>query len=196
MKRCSIIIHSTNGNCFTMGSYLKEELEKRNVDVRFYRVEDPDLHILANESETVNNCYEDITALPIATPEKLVKSDMIILGCPTVFGNVTAEMKSFIDSTIGMCDDKALADKFFACFTACRNSLCEGTRTLDTLIYWSQNMGMLHIPFGIHNENPHCNQPVQGIVHCEGKDGLISPAPQIGLELAAYADDLASYIQE
>ena len=88
--------------------------ERRNVDVRFYRVEDPDLHILANESETVNNCYEDITALPIATPEKLVKSDMIILGCPTVFGNVTAEMKSFIDSTIGIDMENTNGITFFS----------------------------------------------------------------------------------
>jgi len=196
MKRCSIIIHSVNGNCYTMGAFLKEELEKRNVDVRFYRVEDNDLHILANESETVNNCYEDIMALPVATTEKLLKSDMIILGCPTVFGNVTAEMKAFIDSTLPMCDNKTLADKFFACFTTCRNSLCEGSRTLDTLIYWAQNMGMLHIPFGIHNEITHCTQPVQGIVHCEGKDGLIAPAAQIGAELTSYANDLASYVQE
>ena len=57
-------------------------------------------------------------------------------------------------------------------------------------------MGMLHIPFGIHNEITHCTHPVQGIVHCEGKDGLIAPAAQIGAELTSYANDLASYIQE
>ncbi len=196
MKRCSIIIHSVTGNCFTMGMHLKEELEKRSVDARLYRVEDDDLHILANENEAVNNCYEDIMELPIATAEKLVKSDMVVLGCPSVFGNVTAEMKAFIDGTIQMCKDKALADKFFACFTTSRQSVFEGARTLDTLIYWAQNMGMLHIPFGIHDELPLCNQPVQGIVHCEGKEGLISPAQQIGNEIEAYAEDLASYIQE
>ena len=60
MKRCSIVIHSVSGNCYIIGSYLKEALSKRNVDVRFYRVEDPDLHIWANREETVNDYYEDI----------------------------------------------------------------------------------------------------------------------------------------
>ena len=60
MKRCSIVIHSVSGNCYIIGSYLKEALEKRNVDVRFYRVEDPDLHIWANKEETANDYYEDI----------------------------------------------------------------------------------------------------------------------------------------
>ena len=65
MKRCSIVVHSVSGNCFIIGSYLKEALEKRNVDVRFYRVEDPDLHIWANKEETANDYYEDIMGLPV-----------------------------------------------------------------------------------------------------------------------------------
>ena len=134
MKRCSIIIHSVSGNCYIIGSYLKEALEKRNVDVRFYRVEDPDLHIWANQEETANDFYEEIIELPVVTPEKLLKSDMIILGCPTRFGNVSAEMKTFLDSTIPMCEDRALEDKFFACFTSCKYSLCEGSRALPCSI--------------------------------------------------------------
>lgn len=196
MKRCSIVVHSVSGNCFIIGSCLKEALEKRNVDVRFYRVEDPDLHIWANKEETANDYYEDIMTLPVVTPEKLIKSDMIIFGCPTVFGNMTAEMKTFIDTTVEMCEDHALADKFFACFTSCRFSLCEGSRCLDSLIYWAQENGMIHIPFGIHAELPSCHQPVQGIAHLEGSESLVRPSTQFGEEIDLYADNLASYIQE
>ncbi len=196
MKRCSIIIHSVSGNCFIIGSYLKEALEKRNVDVRFYRVEDPDLHIWANKEETANDYYEEIISLPVVTPEKLLKSDMIIFGCPTVFGNVSAEMKTFIDSTVAMCEDHALADKFFACFTSCKYSLCEGSRALDAMTFWAQGNGMIHIPFGIHKEMPSCHQPVQGIAHLEGKESLVRPSTQLGEEIEMYAENLASYIQE
>ncbi len=196
MKRCSIVIHSVSGNCFIIGSFLKEALEKRNVDVRFYRVEDPDLHIWANKEETANDYYEDIMSLPVVTPEKLIKSDMVIFGCPTVFGNMTAEMKTFIDTTVDMCEDHALADKFFACFTSCRFSLCEGSRCLDSMIYWAQENGMIHIPFGIHADLPSCHQPVQGIAHLEGSESLVRPSTQFGEEIELYADNLASYIQD
>ncbi|NLV83851.1 MAG: flavodoxin family protein, partial [Spirochaetales bacterium] len=45
MERCAIIIHSVNGNCYIIATYLQELLVKRNVDARLYRVEDSDLHI-------------------------------------------------------------------------------------------------------------------------------------------------------
>ena len=88
MKRCSIIIHSVTGNCYIIGSYLKDLLCERNVDARLYRVEDPDLHIWAEKQDTTNDFYEDILALPVASVELLHKSDMIILGAPTRFGNM------------------------------------------------------------------------------------------------------------
>ena len=100
MKRCSIIIHSVSGNCYIIGSYLKELMTERNVDARLYRVEDPDLHIWANTQETTNDFYEDILALPIVSTSTLTKSDMVILGSPTRFGNISAEMKTFLDTTL------------------------------------------------------------------------------------------------
>jgi NAD(P)H dehydrogenase (quinone) len=188
MKRCSIIIHSVNGNSFLMGSYMQEQLRNRNVDARLYRVEDNDLHIWANKLETTNDYYEDILALK--------KSDMVILGCPTRFGNMTAEMKAFLDSTFDLSEDRSLESRFFGCFTSCTHSMCEGSHALDSLLYWAQNMGMLHIPFGVHVEMPNCNQPVAGLVHLAGKENMIRPSQQLGDAMEAYADILASYMQE
>ena len=196
MKRCSIVIHSVSGNCYIIGSCLKEALSKRNVDVRFYRVEDPDLHIWANRDETVNDYYEDVVSLPVVTPEKLLKSDMIIFGCPSVFGNVSAEMKTFMDSTVQMCEDQALSDKFFACFTSSRYSIGDGSRALDTMVYWAQQHGMIHIPFATRPGKQSCYQPVQGIAHLEGGESIVRPSSLLGEEIELYAGDLASYIQD
>jgi NAD(P)H dehydrogenase (quinone) len=196
MKRCSIIIHSVSGNCFIIGSYLKELMEERSVDARLYRVEDPDLHIWANTQETTNDFYEDILALPVASLSTLLKSDMIILGSPTRFGNITAEMKTFLDTTLPLSKERSLETKFFACFTSCSHSTCEGAHTLNALIYWSQNMGMLHIPYGVHEEIENLDQPVAGIVHLAGKEDSIRPSEQLGQEMEVYADILSAYIQE
>lgn len=196
MKRCSIIIHSVSGNCFIIGSYLKELMDQRNVDARLYRVEDPDLHIWANTQETTNDYYEDILALPVASLSTLLKSDMVILGSPTRFGNITAEMKTFLDTTLPLSKDRSLETKFFACFTSCSHSTCEGAHTLNAMIYWSQNMGMLHIPYGVHEEIENLDQPVAGIVHLAGKEDAIRPSEQLGQEMEVYADILSAYIQE
>jgi len=179
-----------------MGSYLKEKLEERNVEVRFYKVEDNDLHIWANKSETANDFYEEILAMPTVSLEKLKKSDMIILGCPTVFGNVSAEMKTFLDSTWELGEQRSLEYKLFSCFTSCKHSICEGAHALDSMIYWAQNMSMIHIPFGIRNDNPDCTNPVSGILHFEGKDSLVRPSTENGNDIEYFADALASFIQE
>lgn len=196
MKRCSIIIHSVSGNCFILGSYMKELLSDRSVDARLYRVSDDDLHIWANKQETTNDFYEDILALPVASIDLLYKSDMVILGSPTRFGNVTAEMKAFLDSTFAISEDRSLEGKLFACFTSCPHSTNEGVHTLDSMIYWAQSQGMIHIPFGVRTDINSMNQPAAGLVHLAGTNESIRPSQQFGTVMEAYADQLAAYMQE
>ena len=91
MKRCSLIIHSVSGNIYIIGAYLKEKLVEAGVDARLYRVEDGDLHILAASKDTVNQYYEDILELPVASEETLLKSDMIIIGAQ-IFGHEACDL--------------------------------------------------------------------------------------------------------
>lgn len=194
MERCAIVVHSVNGNCYIIATYLQELLIQRNVDARLYRVEDSDLHILANQSDAVNDFYEDIQALPVASSSSLQKSRMVILGSPTSFGNVSAEMKAFMDSTFDMCEDRSLAGKYFACFTSCPHSTSEGAFCLDSMIHYAQGMGMVHVPFGVRKELVAMNQPVSGIVHLAGLDNTIRPSVQLGAALEAYAETLAKLL--
>jgi NAD(P)H dehydrogenase (quinone) len=137
MQRCSIIIHSVSGNSFIIANYLKELLVERNVDARVYRVEDADLHIWANKSDAANDFYEDIQALPVANNSTLLKSKMIILGSPTSFGNVSAEMKAFMDSTYSLAEDRSLEGRYFACFTSCDHSVAEGAYCIDSMVHYA-----------------------------------------------------------
>jgi Multimeric flavodoxin WrbA len=195
MARCSIVIHSVCGNIYILGSCLEEILKSKGIDARLYRVEDPDLHIWANEKDSANDYLEDILALPLASKEILMKSDMVILGAPTRFGNMTAEMKAFLDTTFDMAEDRSLAGTLFGCFTSCMHSICEGSHALDSMLYWAQNMAMIHIPFGVHRELNLKNQPVAGIVHLEGRDGnLIRPSGDLEPVIAVYAETLAGYL--
>ncbi len=195
MNRCSIIVHSVNGNSYIIATYLQELLKDREVDARLYRVEDADLHIWANKSDAANDYYEDIQALPVANESTLLKSSMMILGCPTTFGNVSAEMKAFMDSTYPLMESRAMEGRYFACFTSCTHSICEGAFCLDSMVHYAQSMGMVHIPLGIHNTLEWANQPVSGIVHLAGQENAIRPSKQLGDVLAVYADTLAGYLQ-
>ena len=192
--RCNIIIHSVSGNIYIIASYLQDRLKESGIDARLYRVEDPDLHILAAENDSVNQYLEDILELSVANEETLEEADMIILGAPTRFGGMTAEMKAFLDSTYDMCEERRLVGRLFGCFTSCAHSICEGSHALDSMLYWAQNMSLLHIPSGVHPEVRLSNQPVAGIVHLEGRDKGIRPSDKLGDVIDKYVEGILSYL--
>lgn len=194
MKRCSIIIHSTTGNCFIMGSHLKEAFAEMGFDARLYRVKDDDLHILANAQESTNDFYEDITALGEANTSTLIKSSLIILGSPSRFGNVTPEMGAFMDSAWALRESGELEGKFFGCFTSSSDETEEPSRALETMAHWAESLGMVHIPYGAQAKPGASAQPPSGVVHRAGKDGAIRPSQATGKALEAYAHTMAKIV--
>jgi len=59
-----------------------------------------------------------LASVPIATIEDLASADGILFGSPTRFGNMTAQMKQFLDSTGGLWASGALVGKVGAVFTS------------------------------------------------------------------------------
>ncbi len=57
-------------------------------------------------------------AAPIATVDELPNYDAIIIGTPTRFGNMTAQMKNFLDQTGGLWFKGALIGKVGSVFTS------------------------------------------------------------------------------
>ena len=57
-------------------------------------------------------------AAPIASPKELADYDGIIFGTPTRFGNMTAQMRNFLDQTGGLWMSGALVGKVASVFTS------------------------------------------------------------------------------
>src|ERR1700750_3374406 len=55
---------------------------------------------------------------PLATPDELVDSDRIIIGTPTRFGNMAAQMKNFLDQTGSLWFGGKLIGKVASVFTS------------------------------------------------------------------------------
>jgi NAD(P)H dehydrogenase (quinone) len=56
--------------------------------------------------------------LPVVTPADLVDADAVIFGTPTRFGNMSAEMRAFLDSTGGLWMKDALVGKVGSVFVS------------------------------------------------------------------------------
>lgn len=187
MKRCSIIFHSVCGNNYLIASAFQEALQEEGFDARLYNVKDEDLHIWSNRLESANDFYEEINNLPTANYETLVKSDLVILGSPTYFGNVSAEMKRFMDESSIYFYDGTLSGKYFGCFTSCSQIEGGGTLCLQSMIHYAQHMGMVHVPLGMQVQHIDPYQPPAGIMHHSGKESSIRPSSQLGSAVVYYS---------
>jgi NAD(P)H dehydrogenase (quinone) len=56
--------------------------------------------------------------VPLATTEHLADADAIVFGSPTRFGNMTAQMRAFLDRTVGLWSKNALVGKVGSVFTS------------------------------------------------------------------------------
>ncbi|MBP2233190.1 NAD(P)H dehydrogenase (quinone) [Azospirillum agricola] len=62
--------------------------------------------------------YKDESHVPVATVEELAQYDAIIIGTPTRYGNMTSQMKNFLDQTGGLWAKGALVGKVGSVFTS------------------------------------------------------------------------------
>lgn len=90
--------------------------------------------------------YKTDQAAPIATPAELADYDAIIIGTPTRFGNMTSQMKNFLDQTGGHWASGALVNKLGSVMvsTATQHGGQETTIIATQIVL--QHHGMIIVP--------------------------------------------------
>ena len=94
MAKVLVLYYSSYGHIETMASAIAEGARSAGADVSVKRV--PEL--VPREVAEQSHFKLDQTA-PVATVDELPSYDAIIVGTPTRFGNMTAQMKNFLDQT-------------------------------------------------------------------------------------------------
>jgi NAD(P)H dehydrogenase (quinone) len=171
MKKAVIVVHSVCGNGYLVARKFHDELKGLGMSVSLLAVADPlwvekpDLSVKARENLHV------LKTLPLAKAQDLVDADLIIFGAPTYFGNVSAQMKAFMDSTGALWIKAALAGKKFAAFTSCGNTEGGGDLCLQAMHTYAKYMGMLSVPLPV-TALPADNVNALGVIHySNGKYG-------------------------
>ena len=154
-----IVIHSVCGNTYLLGRTFKEEFLKAGHAVSLLRVADLSWVEKPDIPDKAREVLVSMRALPEAKPNDLLDADMILMGSPTYFGNVTAQMKAFMDSTGGVWFKGQLAGKKFAAFASAGNTEGGGDLCLAALHTYAKYMGMFSAPVPVttlpgENVNP------------------------------------------
>lgn len=87
---------------------------------------------------------------PVAEPDELREYDAIIFGTPTRFGNMSGQMRNFLDRTGGLWAKGALAGKVASVFTSTGTG---GGQEMTITSTWTTlaHHGMIILPIGYTN---------------------------------------------
>ncbi len=114
MSKLLVLYYSTYGHIETMANAVAEGArEVEGVEVTLKRVPET----LSDEVAQKMGAKLDQSA-PVATAAELADYDAIIIGTPTRFGNMAAQMRSFLDQTGGLWVKGALIGKVGSVFTS------------------------------------------------------------------------------
>ena len=164
MKKAVIVFHSVCGNDYLVALRFKDVLASLGITVDLTRVPDQAWVEKPDLSETARNNVRAMRGLPEASPAMLESADLIVLGSPTYFGNVSAPMKAFMDATGGLWIKGKLAGKKCAVFTSAGNAEGGGALCLQALQTYAQYMGMQAVPVPV-TALPGENISALGIIH-------------------------------
>jgi NAD(P)H dehydrogenase (quinone) len=64
------------------------------------------------------DAQSEFAGIPVCTPQDLVSADAIVFGTPTRFGNMSGQMRQFLDSTGGLWAKGLLVDKIGSVFAS------------------------------------------------------------------------------
>lgn len=144
--KATIIFHSVCGNTLVLARELQAGFRRLDADCGLFRVKDPDAEALAGFFPIIAEAAAEIRAIPLAGPELLVESDLVIMGSPTYFGNVSSDMKTFMDSAAPFWPEAKLAGRKIAAFATAGTPEGGAALCLQAIRTWGTHMGMIPLP--------------------------------------------------
>ncbi len=143
MTKVLVLYHSMYGHIETMANSVAEGARSvAGVEVTVKRVPEtmPEAAFKAAGGK-----FEQ--GAPVATPAELADYDAIIIGTPTRFGNMSGQMRNFLDQTGGLWAKGALLGKVASVFTSTGTG---GGQEMTLTSTWTTlaHHGMLIVPIG------------------------------------------------
>ncbi len=139
MTKVLVLYYSSYGHIETMANAVVEGARSvEGVEVTLKRVPE-----LVPEEVARKSGMKLEQAAPFATPGELGDYDAIIIGTPTRFGNMAAQMKNFLDQTGGLWVSGGLVGKVGSSFTSTASQHGGQESTLLTVMNVLLHQGMI-----------------------------------------------------
>ena len=146
--RVAVIYYSATGNVHGLARAVATGAEEAGALVRLRHVEELASELEISQSQHWGRHRSQVDEEPVATLDDLEWADGVAFGTPTRFGNVSAQLKQFMDRAGRLWQQGKLADKVATAFTSSQTPHGGQETTIlalnNTLYHW----GMLIVPVG------------------------------------------------
>lgn len=127
--RTAVIYYSATGSVYAMAQAAASGASAAGAEVRLRRVAETASDDAIAENDAWAAHAEATAGVAVATPDDVEWADVLVLGTPTRFGNVAAQLKAFLDALGPLWGQGKLIDKVFTgfCSTATAHGGQEAT---------------------------------------------------------------------
>lgn len=166
----SVIYYSSTGTTHSMAERLSQTAEKAGAEVRLRQVAELAPQEVIESMDAWKAHREETKDLPVAQPDDVVWSDVVLFGSPTRFGNVSSQLKQFIDTLGPQWGQGLLADKVYAGFTSSQTTHGGQESTLLALYNTIHHFGGLIVSPGYTDPVKFADGNPYGVGHVTGAD--------------------------
>ncbi|MEU2722121.1 NAD(P)H:quinone oxidoreductase [Streptomyces smyrnaeus] len=146
--KVAVIYYSATGTITTLAKEIADTAEKAGAEVRLRRVRElaPQSAIDSNPAWAAN--ARETSDIPEAAPDDIDWADAAILGTPIRYGNVTSQLKQYLDALGPLWAEGRLADKVYSGFTSSSTAHGGQESTLLALYNSVHHFGGIIVPPG------------------------------------------------
>ncbi|MFE2053526.1 NAD(P)H:quinone oxidoreductase [Streptomyces sp. NPDC059459] len=167
--KLAVVYYSSTGTITEIAKELHEAGVKAGAEVRLLKVAElaPRAAIESNPAWAANDAAT--ADIPEATPDDIEWADAVIFGTPTRFGNVSSQLKQFIDTLGGLWAEGKLADKIYSGFVSSATAHAGQESTLLALYNSIHHFGGLTVTPGFTDPNKFTDGNPYGTSHVDAQ---------------------------
>ncbi len=138
--KLAIIYYSMTGTNYQLAKWAEEAALEVGAEVRVLKVQELAPMEAIDANPVWKKLTEDTKDIPQATSEDLVWADAVIFSSPTRFGNVTSQIKNFMDQQGGIWAEGKLMNKVVSAMSSAQNPHGGQEQTIQaiytTMMHW------------------------------------------------------------
>ncbi|WP_090100711.1 flavodoxin family protein [Lentzea jiangxiensis] len=157
----TVVYYSSTGTIHRLAEEISETAEKQGAEVRLVRAAELAPRHAVDSRPAWAAHLRDTEDVPVASAGDVLWADAVLFGTPTRFGNVSAQLKQFIDTLGPAWSGGLLADKVYSAFTSGASTHGGMETTLVSIYNMACHFGGIIVPPG-GDLNPYGTSHVLG----------------------------------